>query len=691
MNALLFAPTLKWPRSLVSLCLGISLLMGCGSGGGESPQALVPTQTAGSTNGAGFSPRQGLLVVSQNGNLLRLDHSGQNPVTLTSGFEDVHPAFRPDGTDLIFSRSSVDGSGQVDIFRIRPDGGGLTNLTPTFGMDALDPEYSYDGRKIAFSARISPTEQDLYLMNADGSGLTRITQRDVDRRPALSPDGKALVFERGTRICKVASTGGVVSNLTDGSQVDTNPSYCPPGEVIVFSRNDELWALDNGILKQITHSPNEAEFQAHHSREHDVIFALASDIGKSPKAAEERFKTQPDKGDIYRMNPDGSNPQQLTQDLGASSMSVGPRPNKWTANAPYPHDFSPFSHAVGVCYGHFQGRTGTVSQDMDTITKTDGFKMLHIYNLFADSSLHLDPDMKAVVDYAAAQSPKLEILLGTQNDLVSGLFQTQAGATQYVQALKPYLDTGVIKVLALGNEPNDAGQANLDPTVWAKAAHNVRAALIAEGYPDLPISACLVFGGVTSYPPSQAVFQDQKNGQNNITYYSMLGYIQAIQSINSRPFVFVNILPSFTVNAVVVQVPQTASWYPDFGIFQSTTDPASHDGNVAPYWNVADLQYNVVRVALAAANASSVQVYMSESGWPSGLAGTYATLANEVAYINNLLNLWILPQINSGGSVPVFLFEAFDEPNQGGNSKFGLRDDQGLLKPGIVLPSFIPQ
>ncbi len=662
-----------------SLCALIvaGLLAGCGSSG-NNPVAQ------GSNPNPSLNNSQGSVVVSQRGRLVRLDRSGKNAVVLTEGFQDRDPAFRPDGADLIFVRRSLDGSGRSSIFRVSPDGSGQQDLTADFALPVADANYSWDGRRIAYSAVVGGNDQDIYVMNADGTGVTQLTSGpDRDAHPSFSEDGSTVVFERGTGISTVAVSGGPVTALTDGSLVDTRPSYCPPGNVVVFSRNGDLWAVENGKLTQVTNSPQASEFQARHAPEHDQLFALASSLPTTgvllPQGSPEPT------GDLIVMNPDGSGRQELTTSLRASSMTVGPKSlgasnTPWAAKGPYPASFSPFSHTVGICYGHFQGRAGTVSGDLDLLTQTEGFKMLHIYNYFEPTTTDftVDQDMKAVLDYAVAHN--IEILLGTKNSLVvsGGKLQTAAGATQYVAGLKTYLDSGVIKVIVLGNEPNAKGDANIAPEFWASAARNLRAALTAAGYTDMPISACLVFGGLTSYPPANAVFQDDPAS------YSMLGYMQAINEVNpTKPFVFVNILPSYTVNSVVAEVPVTAPWYPMFGVFTSTINPASNDGNIAPYWALADLQYNCVINALAAAQMSQTQVYIGESGWPSADGGTYGTPGLAASFLNGLLRLWI-PQAR----VPMFVFEAFDEPNQQpGVTAWGIHDKFGVLKPGVVLPS----
>jgi beta-glucanase (GH16 family) len=251
-----------------------------------------------------------------------------------------------------------------------------------------------------------------------------------------------------------------------------------------------------------------------------------------------------------------------------------------------------------------------------------------------------------------------------------------------VAAIQPYLAAGVIKVIVPGNEVNDMLRANIDGETFARAVSNLRGALAAAGFPDTPISVTLQYGGLTSYPPGGATFQDSPPAR------SMEPYIAAVRGVNTQPFVFVNIHPSYTVEDVASRFPSTASWFPQFGLFTSTVDPATNDAKEAPYWNLLDLQYNTVLTAMRNAGINGVQVFLSESGWPSAGGGPYTTPGNQASYLDGLVNTWVLPQARGGDrGVPTFLFEAFDEPTRDvGQRSWGLRTVDGTLKPGIVLP-----
>lgn len=89
--------------------------------------------------------------------------------------------------------SNVDGDN--DIYLIDIDTGETTNLTNN-DYDDVMPAWSPDGRQIVFSSiGVDNDNLDLYVMNADGTDLRQLT--DMEGRETLarwSPDGRQIVF-----------------------------------------------------------------------------------------------------------------------------------------------------------------------------------------------------------------------------------------------------------------------------------------------------------------------------------------------------------------------------------------------------------------------------------------------------------------------------------------------------------------
>jgi Tol biopolymer transport system component len=83
--------------------------------------------------------------------------------------------------------------GDEEIYVINADGSSLQQFTDN-DWDDYDPAWSPDGSKIAF-ASYRDGDWEIYIINADGSGLQQLTDNDLhDWGPAWSPDGSKIAF-----------------------------------------------------------------------------------------------------------------------------------------------------------------------------------------------------------------------------------------------------------------------------------------------------------------------------------------------------------------------------------------------------------------------------------------------------------------------------------------------------------------
>jgi len=184
---------------------------------------------------------------------------GSGVARLTSGRS---PAWSPNGLKIAFTRSDANGS---DIYVMNADGSGIVQLTNTPGNDD-QPAWSPDGSKIAFRSWRDGSS-DIYVMNAaDGSGVVRLTtDPSYDEHPAWSPDGSKIVFASN----RTWNSQIYVMNAADGSGVvrvatntfwDYDPTWSPDGSQIAFTSrrdgNDEIYVMNasdgSGVLRLTT-------------------------------------------------------------------------------------------------------------------------------------------------------------------------------------------------------------------------------------------------------------------------------------------------------------------------------------------------------------------------------------------------------------------------------------------------------
>ena len=136
------------------------------------------------------------------------------------------------------------GTGDFEICVVNSDGTGLTQLTDAPGESNL-PAWSPDGGIVAFqSNRLGwPTlpeyvppgydperfgEFDIYVMNADGSGVLNLTNhaREDDTFPGWSRDGHLVFTRYGCFIVMSALRSGV-EQLSTGSCTGTDSGEFP--------------------------------------------------------------------------------------------------------------------------------------------------------------------------------------------------------------------------------------------------------------------------------------------------------------------------------------------------------------------------------------------------------------------------------------------------------------------------------
>jgi len=168
------------------------------------------TTTAAEESDPAFSPdgsRIAFTTLAYGGfpgiDLVNSDGSGHTH--LLQGSADVdygNPSWSPDGSRIAFERTQSHGfETQIDIWAIDLASGQQTRLTDGFEQE-YDPDFSPDGSRIAYVVDpfiVSRTKlvsnPDIYVMNADGSGKTRLTTDPwEDTDPAFSPDGSMIAF-----------------------------------------------------------------------------------------------------------------------------------------------------------------------------------------------------------------------------------------------------------------------------------------------------------------------------------------------------------------------------------------------------------------------------------------------------------------------------------------------------------------
>jgi hypothetical protein len=172
--------------------------------------------------------------VAGSGDIYIMNADGSNVVRRTTSGAAYGPVWSPDSRRIAFTRWRPDG-GDVYVASATDDG-----TTPIRLANGCFPDWSPDGGKIAFTApNCNEVDyDDIHVMNADGSNITRVTDGAPTNtwywEPAWSPDGHQIALT----LCRFGC--GVAVMNADGSALrivglGSRPRWSPKGRLIAFT------------------------------------------------------------------------------------------------------------------------------------------------------------------------------------------------------------------------------------------------------------------------------------------------------------------------------------------------------------------------------------------------------------------------------------------------------------------------
>jgi TolB protein len=227
---------------------------------------------------------------------------GGAPQQLTSEHCDMYPSWSPDGTTIVFSRATTTDINRAALFTIPASGGEVTQLTDGSQV-SWQPDWSSDGstivfmefsdlayhistipaaggtptrlsdlevscwspkfcerdNRIAFSAQYPGVDDNIFVMNADGSGIKQLTTKAAaEVQPDWAPNGTMIVYSdrsgADNDLYLIPGNGsGPGKQFTNFQADERNPVWSHDGTKLAFesdrSGNCDIWILDNVWLK----------------------------------------------------------------------------------------------------------------------------------------------------------------------------------------------------------------------------------------------------------------------------------------------------------------------------------------------------------------------------------------------------------------------------------------------------------
>lgn len=167
---------------------------------------------------------------------------------ISSDLLDVDVRFSPDGRNVVFASAR---DGETSLWICAKDGSNLrkfTSFEEGHGWAAGSPNWSPDGKWIAFDAGSGGEPSSIFVLDSAGGKLRRLTASGfTDAVPSWSPDGRWIYFcsERGGRqdIWKVPASGGAAAQVTHNTGFEC--TFSPDGQILYYTKPHSagMWRL----------------------------------------------------------------------------------------------------------------------------------------------------------------------------------------------------------------------------------------------------------------------------------------------------------------------------------------------------------------------------------------------------------------------------------------------------------------
>jgi Tol biopolymer transport system component/DNA-binding winged helix-turn-helix (wHTH) protein len=177
------------------------------------------------------------------------------------------------------------------------------------------PQYSPDGRKLAFHSSRSGTGLQIWVSDSEGNQARQLTfmHPGLTGSPHWSPDGQTLAFDSSStghfQIYTMSPDGGKIIQRTHGNFDSFGATWSRDGRWLYFTTNqsgrNELWKIpvDGGTPIEVTHNEGAMAIESH-------------------DGATLYFSKEAGNGSIWKMPIAGGPEQQLTDTLFRTNFAV---------------------------------------------------------------------------------------------------------------------------------------------------------------------------------------------------------------------------------------------------------------------------------------------------------------------------------------------------------------------------------